>query len=408
MLKKWQEKLKIRFKTKFDPHSESSENEPKGKKLKRLLWPILGTVVVLCVLGGVGMSATSSNKFCISCHEMAPEAMTTQLTSHSKLSCVSCHAGEGVGNYLKYKVKIASFIFKHFTGHVPDQIVTTSPIPSQVCESCHSNTRVVTATGDINIPHDKHLEQGITCTACHAGVSHSYIAERGLTKKADMATWTSEKAKSVSNVDASKTAMEACLDCHEQVNIGKKPWEENQGLGKTEQQKVAENAALAKKAATSDGQLAPAVAVTAAKKSDLQAPVRCAPCHKAIKTPNSHVDQTWGTTHGVVAAQDIRYCASCHSRERDRVLITDKTTVQDYARNNTLCAPCHEKRPAGHLANQQQWLPDHSNIVKDKGAQNCLVCHQIEKVTDPTAKKVPGVNAVTCNTCHWFKNGKIE
>ncbi|HBP63612.1 MAG TPA: hypothetical protein DD730_04935 [Desulfosporosinus sp.] len=27
------------------------------------------------------MSATSSNKFCISCHEMAPEAMTTQLTS---------------------------------------------------------------------------------------------------------------------------------------------------------------------------------------------------------------------------------------------------------------------------------------------------------------------------------------
>lgn len=405
MLKKWLAKIKL----KSNKLRESSENEPGGKKRRRLLWPLLGAVIVLSVLGGVGMTTTSSNQFCISCHEMTPEASTFDLTSHSKLSCVSCHAGEGIGNYIKYKFKILSFVAKHFTGQVPDQIVTTVPIPTQVCEGCHSNTRVVTATGDINIPHDKHLNQGITCTACHAGVSHSYIAERGLTKKADMATWTSAKAKSVSNVDASKTAMEACLDCHEQVNLGKKPWEENQGLGKTEQQKVAENVALAKKVATSDGQLTPAVAVTAnAKKSDLQAPVRCAPCHKAIKTPNSHVDQSWGTTHGVTAAQDIRYCASCHSRARERVLLTAQTTVQDYARNNTLCAPCHEKRPAGHLANPQQWLPAHSTVVKAKKPDGCLVCHEVSK-QDPAApvKKLPGVNAVTCNTCHWFKNGQV-
>ncbi len=81
MLNKWLEKLKTKFKTRLKTHRESSENEPKGKRIKRLLWPLLGAVAVLCVLGGVGMSATSSNKFCISCHEMAPEAMTTQLTS---------------------------------------------------------------------------------------------------------------------------------------------------------------------------------------------------------------------------------------------------------------------------------------------------------------------------------------
>jgi len=405
VLKKWLAKIRTKFKT----QRKSSVNQTEGKKHQRhLLWPLVGAVVVLCVLGGIGMKTTSSNQFCISCHEMAPEATTWQVTSHSKISCVSCHAGEGIGNYFKYKLKIASFIVKHFTGGVPEQIVATDPVKTEVCESCHSTARVTTATGDINIPHDKHLKHDITCTACHGGVSHAYIAERGLNKKADFASWTSAKAQTMSKFDASKTTMEACLDCHEQVNVGKKPWEENQGLGKTEQQKVAENAALAKKAATSDGQLTPAVAVTAAKKSDLQAPVRCAPCHKAIKTPNSHVDQTWGTTHGVVAAQDIRYCASCHSRERDRVLITDQTTVQDYARNNTLCAPCHEKRPAGHLANPQQWLPAHSTVVKAKKPDGCLVCHEVPKL-DPAApvKKLPGVNPVTCNTCHWFKNGQI-
>jgi len=403
LLKKWLAKLK---KSKIP--GESSENTSKGKKHKRLLLPLLGAVIVLCVLGGVGMATTSSDKFCTSCHEMSPEAATTKVTSHANVSCVSCHQGQGIGNFLKYKVKIASFIFKHYTGQVPDQIVTTSPIPTPVCEGCHSTNRVVTATGDINIPHDKHLKQGVTCTACHGGVTHANIAERGLTKKADQGSWTAAKAESVTKLDASKTTMEACLDCHEQVNAGKKPWLENQGLGKSEKQRVAENEALAKKAATSDGKLAPAVTVSAPVKSDLQAPIRCAPCHKAIKTPNSHVDQAWGTIHGVVAAQDVRYCASCHSRERERVLLTAQTTVQDYARNNTLCAPCHEKRPPGHLTNQQQWLPTHSTVVKAKKPDGCLVCHEVAKI-DPAApvKKLPGVNAVTCNTCHWFKNGQV-
>lgn len=405
MLKKWLTKIKRKSKT----PRESSENEPEGKKRRRLLWPLLGAVVVLCVLGGVGMSATSSNQFCSSCHEMTPETNTWKTTSHSKVSCVSCHAGEGIGNYFKYKLKIASFVVKHFTGRVSDQIVATDPVQTQVCESCHSTARVVTASGDINIPHDKHLKQGITCTACHGGVSHAYIAERGLTKKADIASWTVAKAGSVSTFDAAKTTMEACLDCHEQVNAGKKPWEENQGLGKSEKQRVTENEQLAKKATTSDGKLSPAVTVTAnAKPSDLQAPMRCAPCHRDIKTPNNHVDKSWGTVHGVVAAQDVRYCASCHSRQRDRVLLTAQTSVKDYARNNTLCAPCHLKRPAGHLANPQQWLPAHSAVVKDKKPDGCLVCHEVPK-QDPNApvKKLPGVNSVICNNCHWFVNDQV-
>jgi len=204
--------------------------------------------------------------------------------------------------------------------------------------------------------------------------------------------------------------MEACMDCHEQVNEGKKPWEENEGLGKTEAQRVAERQESEKQAKEGNGQLPQAVqAIAMSAKSELTAPMRCAPCHLKIQTPVNHVEKTWGVAHGVTATKDPRWCADCHSRQRDRVLVIISTPVKDYARSNTLCAPCHEKRPAGHLANKQQWLPTHSTIVKDKGAQNCLVCHEIDKaINTETKKQIPGVNAVTCNTCHWFKNGKVD
>lgn len=379
------------------------------KKQGKGLVLLLGIILILIAAGGAGLKVTSSNSFCTSCHEMQPEYLTFQVTSHDKYSCTTCHVTPGIGNYIKSKFKVLGYIGKHFTRNYTQPIVSSAPIPTQVCESCHSSMRKVTASGDINIPHAKHLQHDIACTACHGGVAHAFAAERGLTTKENLATWTLAKAEEVSKFDDTKTAMEACMDCHEQVNQGLRPWEENQGLGKTEAQRVAERQKSAKQAKEGNGALPGAVQTMAkAGTSELTAPMRCAPCHLKIQTPVNHVDKSWGTTHGVTAAKDIKWCADCHSRQRDRVLITAQTTVQDYARSNTLCAPCHEKRPAGHLDNKQQWLPAHSSIVKDKGAQNCLVCHEINKATDQNDKKIPGVNAVTCNTCHWFKNGKVE
>ncbi|MEA4901134.1 NapC/NirT family cytochrome c [Desulfitobacterium sp.] len=379
------------------------------KKRVNGLGLLLAIVLILIFFGGVGLNVTSSNSFCISCHEMQPEHQTFQVTSHAQFSCTTCHITPGVGNYFESKVKVLGYIGKHITGKYTKPIVASEPIPNQVCESCHSTMRKVTASGDINIPHDKHLQHDIACTACHGGVAHAFVAERGLTPQENLATWTVAKAEEVSKFDDTKTAMEACMDCHEQVNQGQRPWEENQGLGKTEAQRVAERQDSAKQAQEGNGKLTGSFKTLAkVGDSELTAPMRCAPCHLKIQTPVNHVDKSWGTTHGITAAQDIKWCAECHSRQRDRVLITAQTTVQDYARTNTLCAPCHEKRPQGHLASKQQWLPAHSNIVKDKGAQNCLVCHEIDKVTDQNNQKMPGVNAVTCNTCHWFKNGKVE
>lgn len=385
---------------------------------KKLLLIALGGVVAISLLTGVALKATSTPQFCSSCHEMSPEFATWETSSHSKIACVTCHIEPGTMSFVEHKISSLNQLYLHLTGKVPNTIVMPDPIKNEVCEQCHSTARKVTASGDINIPHDKHLQQGIACVACHAGVVHGFVAERGLTQKKDFQTWTESKAEKMMTFDDTKLAMEVCLNCHEQVNQGKKPWLENSGQGQTEKQRVEEQGQLKEKAANATGKLLePAKPATTANASGLHPPMNCSACHTAIKTPTSHQTDGWKTTHGITARQDVTYCASCHSREKERVLVTKNTDVKDYARSNTFCADCHAKRPDGHLAGKEEWLPAHPLVIQDKGPTSCLTCHDIEKPTpkpqSPTQIPLPGQalpspNPVNCNQCHWFKNNKVS
>lgn len=392
-------------------------NKLKGMNRKRLIWLGIGMVFAVVFSTGAALKATSTPQFCSSCHEMAPEYATWQVTSHSKIACVTCHIEPGAANFVKHKLSSMVQLYEHVTGNIPEPIVMPHPIKNEVCEQCHSTVRKVTASGDIIIPHDKHLNQGIACVACHAGVAHGFVAERGLTAKKDYATWTTAKAEKHTTFDDTRLGMEVCLNCHEQANEGKKPWLENEGQGQTEKQRVKEQQDLQKLAATATGKL-PETSQPAAQTSSggLHPPMKCDACHSAIKTPDSHRESTWGTTHGITARQDVRYCASCHSRQKERVLLTDKTDVKDYARSNSFCVTCHANRPTGHLASKKEWLPAHSSVVRAKGSANCLVCHDVQQPTQKSAvllnpvpgAAAPGPNPVYCNLCHWFKEDKVE
>ncbi|EGW38222.1 NapC/NirT family cytochrome c [Desulfosporosinus sp. OT] len=384
---------------------------------KQLLLVGLGGVVAISLLTGVALKVTSTPQFCSSCHEMSPEYATWETSSHSKIACVTCHIEPGAVSLVTHKMSSLKQLYLHLTGKIPETIVMPDPIKNEVCEECHSTARKVTASGDIIIPHDKHLQQGIACVACHAGVVHGYVVERGLTAKKDDSTWTATKAETVSTFDDTKLAMEVCLNCHEQVNEGKKPWLENQGQGQTEKQRAEEQGQLKQVAANATGKLSePAQSVTPTNISGLHPPMNCSACHTAIKTPDSHQKDDWKTTHGITASQDVTYCASCHSREKERVLVTKNTKVQDYARSNTFCADCHAKRPEGHLAGKEEWLPAHPVVIQSKGSDGCLTCHDIDKPTpqpQSPQNQLPGQalsspNPVNCNQCHWFKNNKVN
>ena len=385
---------------------------------KNLIVLLLGCVVVLCAFTGVALKVTSTPQFCSSCHEMSPEYTTWENSSHAKIACVQCHIEPGFINLVSHKMNSLEQLYLHLTGGVPKTIVMNEPIKNDVCEQCHSTVRQVTPSGDILIPHDKHLAQGISCVACHAGVVHGFITERGLTE-ADKgrADWTADKAKQAVNFTDTKLTMEVCLNCHEQVNQGKKPWLENEGQGQTEQQRVDEQKQIQQIAATATGKLTEPTPTTTTNNTGLHPPVlQCDECHSAIKTPPSHQTDSWKTTHGITARQDVTYCASCHSREKERAAVTKDTNVADYARSNSFCASCHATRPASHLQSEEQWLPTHPSVIqKQGGADGCLTCHDISKpspkpqTTDQLpGEALPSPNPVYCNECHWFKNGKIN
>ena len=384
---------------------------------KQLLLLGLGAVLGLSLFTGVALKVTSTPQFCSSCHEMAPEFSTWHASSHSKIACVTCHIEPGAVSLVKHKISSLNQLYLHLTGKVPETIVMPDPIKNEVCEQCHSTVRKVTSSGDIIIPHDKHLKQGIACVACHAGVAHGFVAERGLNDKKDQSTWDNTKAEKVMSFDDTKLGMEVCLNCHEQVNAGKKPWLENQGQGQTEKQRTEEQGQLKEVAANATGKLSEsAKPSTEANTGGLHPPMNCSACHSASMTPDSHKKGEWKSTHGITASQDVRYCASCHSRQKERALLTEKTKVEDYARSNSFCAECHAKRPAGHLDGKEQWLPAHPLIIRDKGPTNCLTCHDIDKVTQKPqspltqlpGQALPSPNQVYCNQCHWFKNNKVE
>lgn len=396
------------------PFSKLS-NRLKRLNRKQLIYLFFGIVLAMVFATGAALKLTSTPQFCSSCHEMKPEFTTWQQTSHSKIACVQCHIEPGAANLVKHKLNSMTQLYEHLTGKVPNPITMSETIKNDVCEQCHSTMRQVTASGDIIIPHDKHLKQGISCIACHAGVAHGFATERGLTSKKDYETWTEEKAKKVTTFDDTKSTMEACLDCHDQVNAGKKPWLEKEGVAKTEKERVEESQVI-KAMANGEKPLENATA-TSSKPSEnatMHPPtIQCQVCHSAIKTPNSHSGAAWGTTHGLEASKDVRVCAECHSRQKERALLKANSDVKEYVRSNAFCMNCHEKRPAGHLESKKDWLPVHPAFIKDKKNPGCLVCHDIEKPNtnlsenSNTANGAPATQ-VNCNQCHWFSNNKIE
>ncbi len=54
-------------------------------------------------VGVFGLEATSSSKFCSSCHEMKPEYYTWKASSHSEVDCVNCHTEPGIKQTAKDK-----------------------------------------------------------------------------------------------------------------------------------------------------------------------------------------------------------------------------------------------------------------------------------------------------------------
>ncbi|HWJ03952.1 MAG TPA: cytochrome c3 family protein [Verrucomicrobiae bacterium] len=274
---------------------------------------------------------------CTQCHEMLPEVLTWQVSSHSKFPCQACHVDNKTSDYKQ----------KHQNQSFSKPIKTVNPIANSVCLKCHSSNRVVSPSGDLLIPHAKHLNAGITCVKCHSGVVHAGIAERDLSyilTVKNYTDWNLAVAKQVSSESYVRPSMWLCIECHKQ-------------------------------------------AVTTQK---------CGTCHTSMPTLPTHDLTTWGSEHGKYARKDIGVCVTCHATSDLPTFLTPGSgdKAADFARAQPYCYRCHSQKPEMHA---QSMVPIHPNLVANRDSQNCLTCHNIEQpATGEKATKT------YCNQCHWY------
>jgi nitrate/TMAO reductase-like tetraheme cytochrome c subunit len=317
-------------------------------------------LVLFFSIGFTGLKATSNSSFCATCHEMKPEYYTWKASTHAEVDCVNCHtqAGTEAKNVATNKANIIADTVSHQPTDNGTPIQMTSDIQNSACEKCHNMaTREVTPSGDIIIPHEKHMAKGIECTQCHSGVAHGKIADRRMTYPTDYDKWDSSLGNAaMTDLQYTRPDMDICMGCHKARNVS----------------------------------------------------TSCKTCHKTGMVPKSHIDTFKAKTHGLLAQKNIKLCDSCHGYMSstkitgleevsaiDIILNKNNSTNQtlsafDYAKQNTFCKKCHSKRPASHTS---KWIEDH-HTEASKNTKQCLACHNYQAVGKYRTK------AVSCSTCH--------
>jgi nitrate/TMAO reductase-like tetraheme cytochrome c subunit len=407
-------------------------------------WKLLFVSLVGCIIvfgGGYGvLSFTNSPTFCSSCHEMAPEYSTFTASAHNQISCVQCHIKPGTINMLTHKMKSMKEVYYHVTG-VPEQIVQTEEeaVSNENCLQCHSKNRLVTASGDLKVNHKGHIEEDIPCITCHAGVVHAKMATRGINTEEVRGHWTKENAEKLMEKKYLRPNMGTCIDCHDKVNNGEKPWKDvaynvppnPEEMEKKLEEKEKEATKETTTEATAEGESAEAIAAEHDQKTqdiilqaigkqqkDVKISMACETCHKKIKVPKSHKVEGWNGQHGSTAVKELDKCVNCHQdskwvreipkedimsllkmKETKTKYTPNITIVKEQSRINKFCSACHGNRPPGHVESDQ-WLTAHAAKAKtDAQKSECFVCHDREK-PKPGSTDVKAPTDVYCQYCH--------
>jgi cytochrome c-type protein NapC len=411
----------------------------RGKKNPVNWWKLVFVLIFICIVfisAGVGVNSyTNSPSFCASCHELAPEYMTYRESSHNQISCVQCHEKPGLINIIQGKKDLLHDVYTHFKNK-PKQILETNKlaVSNENCLQCHSKNRLVTASGDLKVNHKGHIEKGIPCITCHAGVAHSKIAERTINIQQNLKYWTKVNTVKLIKDQYVKPNMGTCIDCHNKVNNGQEPWKEIAYIvpkisNQTEDQNHLSLEVTAKAEGTDNVQIAKdqqdkitqgiILQAIGKKTKNVKIPMKCETCHRKIKVPESHNNFQWDVNHGNTAMQVLNKCLNCHQdskwvkempEEDIKTQLTLSTQeekyspnyqmVKDESRKNKFCKTCHSEEPPSHAG---EWALGHAvSSLEDNEKLKCYICHDREKPkSDPSTIKAP--SDVYCEYCH--KNG---
>lgn len=391
----------------------------------KLLFASLFAVVGLAGVMWGAIAFTSTPTFCSWCHEMAPEYVTFEVSAHSEIKCTQCHIEPGVVNLVTHKVHSLKEVYYHIVGP-PDPIVQTVAVTNESCMTCHSENRLVSATGDLIVNHSEHIQEDIPCVTCHSGVAHAKVVERGINDSTTYDYWTMDNADKLVNDSYMRPNMGTCIDCHDKYNKGDRPWEDIQYSlpenthGKESEDGHAEAADLTEeeKAANEKKKVQGIILEALGKQTeDAEISMDCSTCHMEVGVPENHQEVNWNDNHGSDAIQQLDECIDCHqdskwvkhfAKEEIVSLIDagakrveynpDPAVAKVESRENNFCSSCHSSRPESHVESDI-WLTAHADDAKSKQQkEECFVCHDQAKPQENT--KITAPTDVYCEQCH--------
>lgn len=173
-------------------------DSPRGRWKTVLGLGFLGVLVgaVLIVGGAAGLAWTSTESFCIGCHEMRSNVYaefkgTPHDTNRSgvRAICTDCHVPREVGPLLLRKAQATFEVWHHFRGkidtkekfeaHRHDLAVRVwtrmLETDSHECRNCHHAEKMDSdlQTEKAQARHEKARNEGWTCIECHYGIAHT-------------------------------------------------------------------------------------------------------------------------------------------------------------------------------------------------------------------------------------------
>jgi hypothetical protein len=192
----------------------------KASRPRAIIWT--GTALTALVLFiAVMVGTTTSYWFCAElCHKVQDDSITSYLRStHSKVSCVSCHMPPGADpvTFLLHKVEALGELpptldnsFEVPLNPLSEVALDESKFPDIACTQCHDmSTREVTATHGMKTNHNAHTKAGVRCTICHNRTAHN---ESGEWEPRTVTPSTGERAWKHPNY----MSMYGCFRCHSQ------------------------------------------------------------------------------------------------------------------------------------------------------------------------------------------------
>lgn len=143
------------------------------------------------------------SRLCKNCHEMLPNVLTWEYSSHNKIGCLKCHSD----------IELFNFTYKHVKDLVKEPVTKTVFMPNDTCEACHSQKRAVTPTQGLIFPHQLHLVKGIDCVDCHNNITHYEVSDKAKQGSVNLQVFNSPEARKLSDQYKPMT-MTKCIECH--------------------------------------------------------------------------------------------------------------------------------------------------------------------------------------------------